>query len=80
MAILDRKDLDIALESGAAARTPMPTTALVNRALWGLLARGFGESDHAALVRGTDGRGMSAGDEPTTWSAGTSFDDHDQRR
>ena len=78
-AILHRKDLDIALESGAAARTPLPTTALINQLFGALIARGGGEADHAALVQVTEALGMSAGDGPAS-TDGTSGDNLDQGR
>lgn len=47
---LHRKDLDIALETGAAAGVPLQTTALVRELFGALIAQGAGEADHSALA------------------------------
>jgi 2-hydroxy-3-oxopropionate reductase len=47
---LHHKDLDIALESGAAYGVPLPATALVQQLMRSLRARGRGGEDHTALL------------------------------
>ena len=52
--VLHRKDLDIALETGAAAGTALQTTALIRELFGALIAQGDGELDHSALVKVTE--------------------------
>jgi 2-hydroxy-3-oxopropionate reductase len=47
---LHHKDLDIALESGAAYGVPLPATAVVQQLMRSLRARGRGGEDHTALL------------------------------
>lgn len=48
---LHHKDLRIALETGRSAGVPLLGTALVHELLGVLVARGWGDLDHSALVR-----------------------------
>jgi 2-hydroxy-3-oxopropionate reductase len=52
--VLHRKDLDIALEAGAAAGTSLQTTALIRELFGALIAHGDGALDHSALVKVTE--------------------------
>ncbi len=48
---LHHKDLRIALETGRSAGVPLLGTALVHELLGAMVARGWGDLDHSALVR-----------------------------
>lgn len=48
--VLHRKDLRIALQTAEACGLAVPTTALAHQLFNGLVGRGLGDSDHAAVV------------------------------
>jgi len=58
---LHHKDLRIALETGRSAGVPMLGTALVHELLGAVVARGWGDLDHSALVRLVGELARSAG-------------------
>lgn len=74
---LHRKDLGIALATGASTDTVLPATALVNQLFGALIARGEGDADHAALVTVTESlsaRVSHAAPPPSTDGAVDAFD------
>ena len=52
---LHRKDLDNALAAAASLGVPLPATAAVRQAVEALMVDGWGEEDHAAIVRFAEG-------------------------
>jgi 2-hydroxy-3-oxopropionate reductase len=52
--VLHQKDLSIALECGASARTPLPATAVVQQMLGALIATVGPDVDHSGLVQVTE--------------------------
>jgi 3-hydroxyisobutyrate dehydrogenase len=50
-ATLLRKDFDLGLAAARELETPMPVASLVHQLVQGLIGRGFGESDFAALLQ-----------------------------
>jgi 3-hydroxyisobutyrate dehydrogenase len=46
-----RKDFDLGLAAARVQETPMPVASLVGELIQGLIGRGFGESDFAALLQ-----------------------------
>jgi len=48
---LHRKDLGIALDAGKSYNVALPATAQVNQMFTAMVASGFGDLDHSALLR-----------------------------